>query len=80
MRTATHASVGDRWREADITPQPCPPHTRPALLIARNARPWVRPAVVVQASTLALTQSGIGTVRTCALRPVAHRIGVYRAR
>ena len=58
------------------------PHTKPALLIARNTVPVVIPAAVVQISTVALTQAGMGTVRmcpafdwTCQFRPLNRTAG-----
>ena len=50
--------VPDDPRRHAITPHAA------GLLIARNARPCVKPKAVVQASRLALTQWGTGTVRT----------------
>jgi hypothetical protein len=56
---------------------PCRQEARPASLLARNARPCVTAARLVQASTTVVTYAGIGTVRTCAALPIRSVSGVH---
>ena len=64
VRTTSQSTLGD-------VPSP---HTRPALLIARNTGPSVIGAAVVQASTAVFTHVGIGTVRTWEALPTRSAI------
>src|SRR5258705_10346734 len=70
VRPTSHSTFGDMSS----------PHTRPALLIARNTVPCVMAAAAVHASTVLFTHVGIGTVRTCPPLPTRSAITQWSSR